>query len=153
MIEPALTIDYSKLTPIESMFGEDFEETQQLAALFEEAELYLTSFSWCEGIKSAYFGLGVSDFIGIFLFEIVAAASSPGSHIWVVAGDIPPAHLMVDECPSPAFALKAYIQKMKDWCGSAFNSGNIDAVEERQLMHRIALLDNEVLSHYRQEIA
>lgn len=48
------------------MFGEDFEQTQELVALFEEAELYLSSFRWCDGIKKAYFGLGVSDFVGIF---------------------------------------------------------------------------------------
>lgn len=88
-----LSIDFSKLTPIEDMFGGDFEETQQLTVLFEEAELYLSSFNWCQGIKSVYFGLGVSGIIGIFLFEILPSESSVDRYFWVVAGDTPPAHL------------------------------------------------------------
>jgi hypothetical protein len=98
------------------MFGEDLEEAQQLTALCEEAELYLASFAWCDGIRNAYFGLGVSDFVGIFLFEILPSDASRGSFHWVVAGDIPPASLSVDRCSDSALALRLYIEEMKSWC-------------------------------------
>lgn len=125
MTSPDLAIDFSKLTPVELMFGEDFEQTQRLAALIEEAELYLNSFAWCGDVKKAYFGLGVSDFIGIFLFEVVPPAEERERYHWVVAGDVPPAHLAVTNCPDPAFALKGYIEEMK---------GKVDQAQECALL-------------------
>lgn len=125
MTSPDLAIDFSKLTPVELMFGADFEETQQLAALFEEAELYLNSFAWCEGVKKVYFGLGMSDFIGVFLFEVVSSADERERYHWVVAGDVPPAHFTIANYPDPAFALKGYIEEMK---------GKVDQAQECELL-------------------
>lgn len=135
------SIDFSKLTPIEFMFGKDFEETQQLAALFEEAELYLSSFAWCRGVRKAYFGLGVADFIGIFLFELMPSEDSRDRFLWVVAGDVPPAYLAAESYPNSAFALQGYIQRMK----SELASADCNAAQQRELMRRIMLLDSEVL--------
>jgi len=148
MTAPAQAIDFSKLTPIELMFGENFEEAQQLAALCEEAELYLASFGWCEGVKKAYFGLGISDFIGIFLFELMSSEDAQDKFLWVVAGDIPPACLATDNCPNPAVALHEYIEKMKDRCSTALDQGKIDVERERNMMQRIMQLGSEVLGHY-----
>lgn len=143
MTSSCVEIDFSKLTPVESMFGEDFEQTQQLTALFEEAELYLSSFAWCESVKNVYFGLAVSDFIGIFLFEVVSSDESMGRFHWVVAGDTPPARLCANSFPNASLALKAYIEEMTERCGKA---------QERDLMRRIRLLNSEVLGHYREEL-
>lgn len=140
-----LSIDFSKLTPIEHMFGDDHEETQQLAALFEEAELYLSSFGWCEGIKRVYFGLGVSDFIGIFLFEILPSEAHRERYLWVVAGDVPPAHLATDQCPDPICALSAYIDAMRKRCNAIENA--------HELTRKVTLLESVVLKHYNQESA
>jgi hypothetical protein len=118
-------IDFSKLTPVEMIFGDDFEETQQLVALFEEAELYLNSFAWCQGVKNVYFGLGVSDFIGIFLFEVIPSEDERDRFHWVVAGDVPPACLAIANCPDPEFALKGYIEEMK---------GKVDGAQECRLL-------------------
>lgn len=125
MTSPEVTIDFSKLTPVESMFGDDFEVAQQRTALFEEAELYLNSFAWCAGVKNVYFGLGMSDFIGIFLFELVSFADERDRYHWVVAGDVPPAHFTVANRPDPLIALKEYIEEIK---------GKVDAVQERELL-------------------
>lgn len=146
-------IDFSKLVPIELMFGEDIEETQQLVALFEEAELYLASFGWCAGVRKAYFGLGVSDFIGIFLFELTPNEGLRDRYLWVVSGDVPPAYLVTDDCPNSVHALQRYIQKMNDYCAKASAAGRVDAGQLRELMRRIALLDSEVLSHYKGDLA
>lgn len=155
-------IDISKLTPIELMFGEDLEQTQELVALFEEAELYISSFVWCERIKAAYFGLGVSAFIGIFLFEIEPSEESAGRFHWVVSGDVPPACIATADCPNPALALHKYIGQKKDWCETVLNGASADpersasvesAVEAAQeLMKRISLLDTVVLNQYRDEL-
>lgn len=142
MTNPDLQIDFARLTPIEAMFGEDLEETQQLTALFEEAELYLMSFGWCKGIRRAYFGLGVSDFIGVFLFEVMRADDGGDRYLWVVAGDIPSAHLSTRDRPNSVSALEAYVRDLEVRC---VDSG------ARDLMRRVALLDTEVLRHYRNE--
>ncbi len=143
MTSSYVEIDFSKLTPVETMFGEDFEQTQQLAALFEEAELYLSSFPWCEAVKNVYVGLAVSDFIGIFLFEVLASDESIGRFHWVVAGDTPPARLCAKSFPNAALALKAYIEEMTERYGEA---------QERDLMRRIGLLNSEVLNRYRGDL-
>lgn len=155
-----LSIDFSKLTPIEDMFGGDFEETQQLTVLFEEAELYLSSFNWCQGIKSVYFGLGVSDIIGIFLFEILPSESSVDRYFWVVAGDTPPAHLPTVDCPNSVLALDSYIGRTRRWCESVLAGARLEgkshvnlaqtAANARDLMERVRLLDSVILEHYRQ---
>jgi hypothetical protein len=138
------------------MFGGDFEETQQLAVLFEEAELYLSSFHWCEGIKNAYFGLGVSDIIGIFLFEILSSEESMDKFHWVVAGDVPPACFAAADCPNSALALHSYIDETKNWCRTVLAGGVVDcgpkvsasatAENARELLNRISFLDTEILS-------
>jgi hypothetical protein len=159
MNEWPLNIDFSRLTPVGSMFGEDLEEAQQLTALCEEAELYLASFAWCDGIRNAYFGLGVSDFVGIFLFEILPSDASRGSFHWVVAGDIPPASLSVDRCSDSALALRLYIEEMKSWCQAVLEERpvgqaihvNLPATvaNARELMERMASLESVVLSNCR----
>lgn len=154
-------IDFSKLTPIECMFGEDFEQTQELVALFEEAELYLSSFRWCDGIKKAYFGLGVSDFVGIFLFEIEPSEETVDRFHWVVAGDVPPACIASTDCANSVFALRQYIGEMRDWCNSVLSgedhgspvNARVAADSARNLMKRITLLDTVILDQYRDELA
>ena len=155
-------IDFSKVTPIESMFGEDFEQAQELVALFEEAELYLSSFGWCDRIKRAYFGLGVSAFIGIFLFEIEPTDDSVARFHWVVSGDVPSACITTTDCPNPAFALRKYITQMKGWCNTVLDgyaeapvfevdtTGKVVGIGD--LMDRISLLDKVILDQYRKEL-
>lgn len=134
-------IDFSKLTPIEFMYGSDFEQTQELVALFEEAELYLSSFGWCERVKQAYFGLGVSAFIGIFLFEIEPSEENVDSFHWVVSGDVPSARFAAVDCANPALVLHRYVKEMKS------------CVPDQNLATTIALLDQVILNEYRNELA
>lgn len=155
-------IDFSKLTPIEFMFGEDFEQTQELVALFEEAELYVSSLRWCDHVKKAYFGLGVSDFIGIFLFEIEPPEDTMGRFHWVVTGDVPTACFSADDCPNSAFALHKYIGEMKNRFNSVcvgvaadcIHFLNEDAADQRphDFMKKIAFLDTVILDLYKDEL-
>lgn len=156
-------IDFSKLTPIEFMFGGEFEQTQEIVALFEEAELYLSSFRWCDGIKKAYFGLGVSDFVGIFLFEIEPSEEAVERFHWVVAGDVPPACIAGTECRNSAFALHKYIGALRDWCNTELSKepnaslpppGVTSAADGvHTLLGRIKLLDTVILEQYRDDLA
>lgn len=123
------------------MFGADFEQTQELVALFEEAELYLSSFRWCERVKQAYFGLGVSAFVGVFLFEIEPSEEGVDSFHWVVSGDVPPAHIAVADCPNPVVVLQKYVEEMKN------------RRPAHELAAKVTLLDTEILNWYRDQPA
>lgn len=101
--------------PIESMEGEDYEDTQLLRKMAREAEDYLRSFSWCKSVESRYFGAGVGGVLGIFMFRISPSSAAVDKWIWVVVGDVPPAYLVIDECKSPSEALTAYLWEMEQW--------------------------------------
>lgn len=108
-------VDYSRLTSVEEMVGEDGEETEQWKSLLRKAESFLGSFAWCAGIRKKHLGLGVADIVGVFLFEIEPAKPGVDSLLWVVVGDIPPAYLVTDEAPDPPSALRTYISEMRGW--------------------------------------
>ncbi|WP_374545526.1 hypothetical protein [Rhodoblastus sp.] len=155
-------IDVSKIVPLDSMHGEDAEETEQLNALFQEAKAYLESFNWCYKVVAAYFGLGFANLIGIFLFEIIPTSKSVDSLVWVVVGDIPPAYLVVDNAPNPACALDAYIGEMSKWV-NAVEAGlpvdnlipvNVATTKENasRLHKRLQFLDREIVALYKDDL-
>jgi len=104
-------------------------------------------------VKKVYFGLGVSDFIGVFLFEVVPSEDEQERYHWVVAGDVPPARLSMTDYPNLAVALKGYIQEMRERCSTALTSGKGNAAHEHELMRRMQLVDREILSLYREELS
>jgi hypothetical protein len=116
-----MNIDFSALTFIREMRGENPEDTLMLKSMADEAQRYLLSFSWCKQIKTVWFGWGIGGICAVFLFEILPAATNVDSWLWVVLGDLPSAYLVVDECPGPIEALNTYIELMQEW---------VDAVHE-----------------------
>ena len=108
-------VDYSKLLDIRLMRGEDEEETRQFHGLLNKSDQYIESFPWYKSTRRVYFGYGVADICGLFLFEIVPAESKVDSVLWVVVGDLPPAYLVVDDAPEPSRALELYIREMRKW--------------------------------------
>ena len=83
--------------------------------MLRDADLFITEFSWCCGIKNAYIGFGVADVIAVFLCELDRASPKADEWIWVIVGDIPPAYLVLDRTENPADALEVYITEMKKW--------------------------------------
>jgi len=117
--------DISKsLVSTGKMIGEDQEETEQLRAILKEAKEYLLSHKWCRSIRKEYFGLGVGDVVGVFLFEIDGA---PGTRdaLWVVAGDLPSAYLVTDAAPNATAALGIYCSMMDDWLKAVRQKGDL----------------------------
>jgi hypothetical protein len=152
--------DVSRLTPVDSMRGEDDSETRDFQRLHRKAEDFLGSFAWCCGIKAARFGFGVSNIVAVFLFEIHPLRPDVDDLLWVVVGDIPPAYLVTDDAPDPAAALGAYIREMRRWVeavrsGTAVTdlipvnapptSGNAE-----DLAIRLDFIEREILDRYRE---
>ena len=94
-------MDIGKLTPSADLRGDSDEDTQLLRSMLEEAQTFLTSFDWCKRVEASYFGLGVGGVVAVFLFHILPAHSGVDDSLWVVAGDLPAAYLVVDESPDP----------------------------------------------------
>ena len=152
-------IDFSGLPHVESMRGEDDSETIEFQGLHRKAKAFLGTFSWCGGINTARFGLGVSNIVAVFLFEIHPLRRDVDDILWVVVGDIPPAYLVTDDAPDPARALQVYIREMRKWV-EAVRSGRtvkspVDAPptsgNAEALAMRLDFIEREILDRYRGE--
>ena len=109
----------SGVVPILEMFGEDEDETQRLLNMEKRARDFITSFTWCEGIRDFYYGAGIGDVFGVFLAHIQSARQSIDEYLWIVMGDFPSAYLVTDDCPDPRGALEGYIWEMRKWVALA----------------------------------
>ncbi len=108
-------VDFSSLTPIRDMKGEDSKDSSLLKIMAKEAWQYMLSFDWCREIQAGWFGLGVGGVCAVFLFEILPATANIDTWLWVVVGDLPSAYLVIDECPTPIKALDTYLELMQEW--------------------------------------
>jgi hypothetical protein len=148
-------VDLYGLTPIARMIGEDEEETAQLKKLHLDARKYLQGFTWCNAITSEYFGAGVADIVGIFLFEISNASSEIDSLLWIIVGDIPPAYLVLDQIKTPVAALKRYIELRREWTEAIKHGRSLKGLmpvnagptleNARDLEVRLSFLEQEIL--------
>ena len=155
-------IDYSKLTAIDAMVGEDDEETDQLRALYENAKVFIESFKWYGKIRNVYFGLGVADVIGVFLFELAPVSEDVDRFLWVIIGDVPPAYIVIDNAPNPACALKIYVAEMNGWADAVNAGKSIDQnipvsgaptkKNAASLKKRLAFIEREILQYYKGDL-
>jgi hypothetical protein len=121
-----MTVNLTKVVPIDQMSGDSDDETLELRQLYQRASDYLSSFKWCQGIEEANFGLGVSWIIAVFLFRIKPAMPGVNRLLWVVVGDTPSAYLVTNAAPNPACALSIYIDLMRDWVDAVYKGNPVD---------------------------
>ena len=118
----------SGAVPADQMFGDSAEDTARLEADLQAARQYLLSRDWCFGIRSMYFGAGLGSIIAVFLAELDHPPNGSGEWLWVVVGDVPPAYLVVDDCPTPIAALEAYVELMQPWVDLAREGKQSDEI-------------------------
>jgi hypothetical protein len=153
---------FSKLTSIEGMIGGTDEESRQFQTLYKRAATFIRSFEWSGAITVSYFGLGVADIIGIFLFELVPVSEAVDRFLWVVVGDIPSAYLVADLAPNPACALRAYSVEMRKWLGAVKSGKSVaEAIPvnvpptmawANKLESRLNFLEKNVLDMHRSDL-
>jgi hypothetical protein len=115
------------LVEIAKMKGETDEDTLRLRKDLQTAESFLTDHKkWCNGIVERYFGDGVGGIVTAFLFKIVVKHEGVDDWLWVVTGDTPPVHMVVDDIPTPLDAMFVYCDLMESWADAAFSTGNVD---------------------------
>jgi hypothetical protein len=105
----------SGLVPVPDIKGEDEEDAALLKKMANEAKQYVSSFSWCGGVKRTYFAGGVGGIFAVFFFQIQPTRFAVDPWIWVAVGDIPSAYLPFVDCSSPAEFFREYIRGMKKW--------------------------------------
>jgi hypothetical protein len=114
-----IDLPVSGVVPITEMHGDDEDETRRLRDMEAKARDFITNSNWCDGIRDFYFGDGIGDVVAVFFARITPARPSVDEYVWIVVGDIPPAYLVVDDCPTPKAALEGYIWEMRKWVALA----------------------------------
>lgn len=157
-----IKLDMTKVSPADTMKGEDDEETALLKKMLQEASDYICSFAWCAGIKESYLGIGIGGVIGVFLFKIRPSREEVDEWLWVIVGDLPSAYITIEESPNPACALDSYIGAMTKWvdavkAGETVNElipVNVPPTLEyaKMLESRLEFLDKEVLAYYSNDL-
>lgn len=120
------SIDKSEMVLSQDIMDDDPEELALLRERAEEACLYLSSFEWCKKVKRQWFAGGFSH-IAVFFFEIDNFYPEDGN-LWVIVGDIPPAHLVVDAIPDYKEALLVYAYEMRKWVDAVKNGRSIKRI-------------------------
>ena len=105
----------SGMVPISEMIGDDAEDTALLQAVYLQARDYLLSHKWCLGIGEMYFGVGLGGVVAVFPVAIDPVPTGVDEWLWVVVGNLPPAYLVLDDCPTPIEAVLTYISLMQAW--------------------------------------
>lgn len=118
------SVDFTKVTPVAQLVGEDQDDTEQLRKLHAEAEDYLRSLRWCPGIAEALFGTGIGGVVGVFLFRLTRHVDGV-EWLWVVVGDLPSAYLVTERAPDPNSALRVYCELMQEWVEAVRNKRSL----------------------------
>ena len=156
-------IDFSRVKDWASYVGEAGADADAARSMHEEATGFLAFHDWCSAIAESFVGLLYSGIVAVFLFRIIPSRDGVDEWLWVVVGDLPPAYLTVEDCPSPAAALDGYIGAMQEWVAAALAGASVaglipvNALATREngesLQARLRFLDDKILSRHRGDSA
>jgi hypothetical protein len=103
------------------------EQDAEVKAAHREAHEYLRSLGWPGEIEEEYLGAAINGIVYIFLFKIrVTDEEEDIPWVWVIVGDIPPAHMLCYLCKTPSQALAGYIEAMDEWVEAALNGESVE---------------------------
>jgi len=108
-------IDTSSFPTGETLDYESEEELRELDALRQEAQRYLSTYSWDPPIAELVLAFGVAPIIALFLARRAPGARPEDAERWVAVGDLPSMHFETDDTPTPALALQLYCAIAQDW--------------------------------------
>lgn len=106
-------IDTGRMAREEDLAEPAFSDVHLYQEGAREAHRFVEHFSWCERVNVVYFDRGF-DRVAVWLVEI-SPLKDADPVLWVINGDIPPAYLDTEELPNGAFALKTYVEILKEW--------------------------------------
>lgn len=107
-----MILDKRKMIHCANYKNEDEIEEAEIRRLCREVEDYLYRYAWCKRVNDIWFAGGFSK-VAVFFVEIDAIGYD--DELWVVVGDLPAAHLVIDEIPDVKEALLSYVYHMREW--------------------------------------
>lgn len=113
---------HPRLIPLDRIKNPEVAEYAQRAADF------LQSRSWCRSIVSGHLAWAVAGVLGVFLFRLVPSGPDVDDRLWVIVGDLPPAHLVCDDTPTWREALENYVLEMECWVSAVREGGSLEDV-------------------------
>lgn len=115
-------IDTSKMFALDVLDLGDEIENSSIKLLAEEVESYLSRYSWFVRVNRLLYAAGFSKVV-VFFVEIESRRYD--KQLWLVAGDLPFAHLVVDDLPNAKEVLIAYVEIMREWINAVENDGDL----------------------------
>ena len=119
-------INLNGYSALDSIIGENIEETEYLNELKDNAIAFLNGKKWCSKIENGYFCFGIGKVIGIFLFKIIPNGNDVDNIIWVIVGDLPSAYLSPLYCKTVKESLEGYIIEMQKWIDAVKQNATVD---------------------------
>jgi len=110
-------------------------ESLLIQADVEKAEAYLKRRAWFRNTVRSYYGTGIGDVFGVFLFQVETDSREDDAFIWVVAGDVPVTHFSCENARTPRQALRKYLDAMN----GRWQNGTDDTT--RAVRRRLELLE------------
>ena len=131
-----MQVDTSRMVLDTDICDPDLKENEILTRRAREARDYLHSFNWCHAVDKLWFAGGFSH-VAVFFAHIDSIQYDKA--IWVVVGDLPSAHLVVDDIPDFKEALMSYAYHMRKW---------VDAVKTGKNTKRLIPVNAPQTSEY-----
>src|SRR5258708_22011579 len=94
--------------------------------MLEEAIDLIRGCEWSGTSRRRWFGMGVGGVVAVFLFELEPIRPDVDDRLWVVAGDLPPAYLVLDNARTAREALSEYVEQMSLWVEAAKSGDSVD---------------------------
>ena len=146
----------ARLIPLDRIKNAEVAEYAQRAGDF------LRSHSWCRSIVSGHLAWAVAGVLGVFLFRLIPSHPDVDDQLWVIVGDLPPAHLVCDNTPTWREALENYALEMERWVAAVREGGSLEDVipvnvpptreHADMLGSRLAFIRNKILAAHAGEI-
>ncbi|MFY9344471.1 MAG: hypothetical protein WAT39_18400 [Planctomycetota bacterium] len=90
-----------------------------------QAGAWLAERTWCRGVRRVFLGASEPRRFGVFLVELShPPAGFDDEWLWVIAGDLPPAFMVIDDLRTPRAALAAYVDRRKAWIAAVRAGGS-----------------------------
>ena len=99
-------------------------ENPEVQEFAQRAIAFVRGFRWCREVTACTLGFAVAGVVGIFRVDLVPGASADPT-VWVIVGDLPPAHIAYEPDDSWQDALRGYVTEMRLWTEAAAAGGDV----------------------------
>jgi hypothetical protein len=155
-------LNTDKMLDIRELASAEVEYVDELAGLSDRALRFVESNAWCTSVVRGMFDRGWGNILAVFYFVIQPAYDYVPRDIWVVVGDLPSAHIDIQDNPNGACAIDGYVREMQRWIDQVMKDRSpgelipVDVLPTREyaqeLQRRIDIVTETILTDLKDEI-